>query len=51
MAENENMSPQNKQKKSRLLAPVFLYNVVRNVLQFAVFFLFKFNSVYNQSRC
>ena len=38
-------------KKSRLLAPVFLYNVVRNVLQFAVLFLFKFNSVYNQSRC
>ena len=28
-------------KKSRLLAPVFLYNVVRNVLQIAVFFLFK----------
>ena len=46
MAENENMSSQNKQKKSRLLAPVFLYNVVRNVLQFAVFFSHQNLTVY-----
>ena len=47
MAENENMSSQNKQKKkSRLLAPVFLYNVVRNVLQFAVFFFSSNLTVY-----
>ena len=33
-------------KNLRLLAPVFLYNVVRNVLQFAVFFSLQNLTVY-----